>query len=174
VPRSKITAAAQLVDTHTQAIHSTTAPQRNAPAQRRKVPARPRLPGPLPSDSQQPAAGSSRLSSHPALCRRIHHSLRPLPSPGRTTLRVDLDLAAPRIIKVAIHYLVAITYHGVWPGLPLKVRDRLHRESKPLSLPHRVATLDNLDHVKHTACAVDYHGRPAAHCEHGRANRSES
>ena len=42
------------------------------------------------------AATALALSPHPALCRRIHDdSLRPLPSPGRTTLRVDLDCCSP-------------------------------------------------------------------------------
>lgn len=95
-------AAAQLVDTHT---HNTPPPPPSGTRQHdaeqhlrdRDCQAHSRL-----SVSSE-AAAALPLSLHPALCRRIHDdSLRPLPSPGRTTLRVDLDLAAPRIIKVAI------------------------------------------------------------------------
>jgi hypothetical protein len=64
--------------------------------------------------------------------------------------------------------------HEVWPGLPVRLRDRLHCEPKPLSLPHRVATLDNAIPAKHTACNADDYGRPATHRQHGRAHWPES
>jgi hypothetical protein len=50
-----------------------------------------RYSGPRPPVGQQQAAATLRLSSRPAHCRRIHRPpRRPLPSPGRSTLRVVL------------------------------------------------------------------------------------
>jgi len=178
VPRFKIAAAGQLVDT---LIHPPS--EQDAPARRRKAFARPRLL--RPTSARRSAASGTSLTPLIASCALPAHSppqTRPHPSPGidhppRRPARW-LHLAAPRIIKRSPYIATVFAISATRPGqafLPVRVRDRLHREPKLLSLLHRVATTDNAAPAKHTACSADHHhGRPAAHRQHGRAHWSQS